>query len=179
LGIQANLSPLAARRCVSPVKKSAVIISEFAAAVTIQFVISLIVAAYLMFVLRINFGDQSGFIILTSLTSSIMGVSLGIFVGAFIKGNENTMQSILTCVVLSLCFFGGLMIGSMKNIIEQNIPVINRINPAVMISDSFYSLSVYSTYSRYIYCMVSMLIASALFCAASAFVLGRKKYASI
>jgi ABC-2 type transport system permease protein len=110
-GIQANLSPLAARRCVSPSKKSAMIISEFAAATTVMSAESLIIIAYLTGVLGVNFGDQWGFVILTSFIGSIMGVSLGMFFASFIRGSMNTMYGVLSAVVMLLSFFSGLKIG--------------------------------------------------------------------
>ena len=179
MDIQANKSPLAARRCVSPSKKSAMILSDFAAAASIQFIVNLFVVAYLGFVLGVNFGEQWALVALTSLVGSIMGVSLGMFVGSFMKGDESSASGILSAIILFLCFLSGLMYGNMRDVIEQNVPIINRINPAALLSDAYYCLVVYDTYSRYIICMVSMLIISAIFCAASAFVLRRKKYASI
>lgn len=41
------------------------------------------------------------------------------------------------------------MFGGMKNVIEQHCPVINRINPASVLSDAFYCLSVYDDAVRY------------------------------
>lgn len=178
-GIQANMSPLAARRCISPSKKITMILSDFAAAVTVQFLETLIVIAYLAFVLGVNFGEQWLFVILTSLVGSIMGVSFGMFLTSFLKGGENMMMGILSSATLFLSFLSGLMIGTMKYAIERTAPIINRINPAALLSDAFYVLTVYDTYSRYIICMVSMLIISAVFCIASAFVLRRKKYVNI
>jgi ABC-2 type transport system permease protein len=178
-GIQANMSPLAARRSVSPSKKIAMIIADFSAAVTVQFLSTLVLLAYLIFVLGINFGDEWQLVILTSLAGSIMGVSFGIFVGSFIKGDENKAVSIIISSSMVLCFLSGLMFGHMKRIIEQNIPIINRINPAALLSDAFYSLTVYDTYTTYIRCILSMLVISAIFCILSSFVLRRKKYADI
>jgi ABC-2 type transport system permease protein len=178
-GIQADKSPLAARRSVSTSKKIAMIIVDFSAAVTIQFMSTLILLAYLIFVLGINFGNEWQFIMLTSLTGSIMGVSLGIFIGSFIKGDENKAMGIISSSTLTLCFLSGLMFGDMKKIIEQNIPIINRINPAALLSDAFYSLTVYDTYTTYIRCILSMLVISVIFCILSSFVLRRKKYADI
>jgi len=155
------------------------ILSDFAAAATVQFIEALIVIAYLVFVLGVNFGTQWGFVILTSLIGSIMGVSLGIFISSLFKLSETTMSGILSAVVLFLCFLSGLMYGNMKRIIEQSVPFINRINPAAVLSDAFYCLTVYDMYSRYIMCIISMLIISVVFCVASAFVLRRKRYASI
>ena len=177
--IQADKTPLAARRCVSPSKKIAMILSDFSAAATVQFVEELIIIAYLVFVLGVNFGGQWGFVILTCLLGSIMGVSYGIFIGSFVNGSENKASAVISASILSLCFLSGLMLQNMKNIIEQYAPIINRINPAAVLSDAFYCLTVYDNYSRYTVCIITMVIISFIFCAASAFVLRRKKYASI
>lgn len=178
-GIQANLSPIAARRCISPSKKIAMILSDFAAAATLQFMTVIVVIAYLAGVLKINFGEQWGLVILTSFVGSNMGVSFGIFFASFVKGNEAKMSNLLSAVTMSLCFLSGLMYGNMKDIVERNAPIVNRINPAAILSDAYYALAVYDTYSRYTICIISMVIITALFCAASAFILGRKKYDSI
>lgn len=179
LAIKADMSALAARRSVSPTKKLSMILSDFFAAVTIQFLQTLIVIAYLVFILGINFGDQWEFVILTSFVGCISGVSYGTFIGSVVKTNENTSMGILTVSSLFLCFLSGLMMQNMKYIVEQYAPVINLINPAALLSDAFYCLTVYDNYSRYTRNMVSLLIISAIFCIVSGFVLRRKRYASI
>lgn len=178
-GIQANRSSLAARRCVAPAKKISVVISDFGAAVVLMFLILLIVLAYLVFVLGINFGEEWGFVILTGFIGCIAGVSYGTFIAAALKTGERTTEGILTGSSLFLCFLSGLMFGNMKYIIEQYAPVINRINPAALLSDAFYSLAIYDTYSRYTGNMINMLIISAIFCIGSALILRRKRYANI
>jgi ABC-2 type transport system permease protein len=88
-------------------------------------------------------------------------------------------MGIITSVTLTLCFLAGLMFGDMKKIIEGSFPIFNRINPAAILSDAFYSLTVYDTYTVYVRCMLSMLFISVLFCVSSSFVLRRKKYADV
>ena len=39
----------------------------------------------------------------------------------------------------------------MKYIIDKNIPIINKLNPANMITDGLYSLYYYETLDRYIF----------------------------
>jgi ABC-2 type transport system permease protein len=155
------------------------IIGDFRAAATLQFLGSLIVVAYLIFVLGINFGDQWGFVILASFAGSVMGVSYGVFLTSILKLSNNAAQGLLIASTMMFCALAGLMYGNMKHVIERSAPVINRINPAALISDSFYSLSAYGNYSRYTQSVISMLIISCIFCAASALVLRRKQYADI
>ena len=179
VNIQANMSPLAARRCVSPVKKMSMILVDFIASVFAQFILLLIVLAYLAFILGVNFGEQWVFVLLTGFIGCITGVSFGMLVGSVFKGSQRSAEGLLTALSLFLCFLSGLMVQNMKSIIEHYAPVINRINPAALLSDAFYCLVVYDNYSRYMRNIISLLIISALFCALSILRLRRKRYASI
>ena len=74
-------------------------------------------------------------------------------------------QTVLQCqsgigvlVTLLPSFLAGLMFGGMKNVIEQHCPVINRINPASVLSDAFYCLSVYDDAVRYRRCILILVI---------------------
>ena len=45
-----------------------------------------------------------------------------------------------------LSVLGGLIGPNVKSYIEHTMPIINRINPASLIVDSFYALNIYDTY---------------------------------
>ena len=49
------------------------------------------------------------------------------------------------------CFLAGMMGVTMKYVIDKNVPIINKLNPANMITDGFYSLYYYDTLDRYIF----------------------------
>lgn len=181
-GIQANMSPLAARRSVAPTKKLAGILCDFSAAVTVSFLLVSIVLFYLAFVLRINFGANPGLVVLTSFVGCISGVAYGTLVGALggsIGVGENALNGFMVGFTLFLCFLSGLMYGDMKKIIEHNAPIFNRINPAALLSDAFYSLTAFDNYTRFSRNILLLLVISALCCIVSAYILRRKRYASI
>jgi len=179
VNIQANRSSLAARRCVTPTRKMFMVLVDFTASVCTQFILLLIVMAYLIFILGVNFGEQWGFVILTGFVGCIIGVSFGVFIGSILKVRQRTAEGLLTSSSLFLCFLSGLMLQNMKNIVEHYAPAINRINPAALLTDAFYCLSVYDNYSRYTRNIISLIIISAIFCTVSILVLRRKRYASI
>jgi len=179
LHIQADQGPVAARRSVTPTRKIAVVLTDFLAALSVQFLLVCIVLAYLIFALRIDFGDQIGFVLLTCLCGSIAGVSMGMFVGCLVKAGENVKTSILTGVSLFMCFLSGLMIQGVKDSIEHTAPIVNRLNPAAMLSDAFYCLTVYTGYERFARNIISLLAVSAIFLIGSSLVLRRQRYASI
>ena len=66
-----------------------------------------------------------------------------------------------------------------KYIIDKNIPIINKLNPASMITDSFYSLYYYNTLDRYIFDIISLIIFAFVLIIISYISLRRQKYDSI
>lgn len=67
----------------------------------------------------------------------------------------------------------------MKYIVDKNVPIINKLNPASMITDGFYSLYYYDTLNRYLFNITSLLIFFGIMILISYFGLRRQKYDSI
>ena len=80
---------------------------------------------------------------------------------------------------MTFCFLGGLMVGNMKDIIERTIPFINRINPAALIADSFYSLSIYDNLNRYMLNTGILVIMTVVLALLSFCLVRRERYDSI
>ncbi len=59
-------------------------------------------------------------------------------------------------------FLAGLMNGNMKDIVEKSAPIINRINPASLISDAFYCINVYNDTARYYRSLATLAVMSAV-----------------
>lgn len=179
LSIQSNLTPLAARRNISPTHKLKIILSDFFSSVLVHYATIVVLLLYLVFGLHINFGNQLGFVFLTAFVGSIIGVSFGFFVGSISKLGENTKNAIIMGVSMIFCFFGGLMFINIKDMVERNFPILNRINPACLISDAFYSLSVYSSHDRYFMNMSILIGMAFLLCTLSYLIIRRETYASL
>ena len=109
----------------------------------------------------------------------MIGIALGQFTGSISRGNTNGQIAISTGVSLVCCFCSGLMIGDMKNRIESFAPILNRINPAALISDAFYSLTVYDDLQRYIQCIISICLIAAILIFTSYHALRRVRYERI
>ena len=67
----------------------------------------------------------------------------------------------------------------MKYIIDKNIPIINKLNPANMITDGLYSLYYYETLDRFIFNVISLLIFAFVLIIFSYISLRRQKYDSV
>ena len=83
------------------------------------------------------------------------------------------MAAIMIC-----CFLSGLMIGNMRALVEDFCPLLNRINPAALISDALYSLVVPVLHTVFTN-IAGLLLLSALFCLGGLALVRRKKYASL
>ena len=180
ISIKASLSPIAARRCITPSHKMMLITADSSAAITVHFVQIILVWLYLRFILGIPIGSQAGYFLLTCFVGSVIGVCYGQFIGALGGSKKYSVkEAILTSSSLLLSFLSGLMIHSMKNIVEEHFPLLNRINPAALITDAFYSLSMFDDYSRYLRNLVTMIIIAACFMIGSFIILRRERYDSI
>ncbi len=176
---QADQTPVGMRRCCSPTKKMMMVLSEYLAAVTIVEILFAVLYIYLTCVLKIDLGDKIGLITLASFVSSLMGVALGYFFGVILKCKQSAKEGVMMAVIMFLNFLAGLMMGNMKFIIEESCPIVNRINPAALISDCFYSICAYDDIAMYTRSIISICIWTVVLAVASIFVLRREKYANL
>lgn len=179
LWLQANLTALAARRCTAPVRRLQLIFTEFFSAFLIHFADMLVLLVYMKYVLRLEFTGSNLEMAVLVLAGSMFGVALGIFVGSIGKLREGPKIGILLAISMGLSFFAGLMDGSVKHIIDNYAPVLNRLNPAALISDALYSLNVYNMPERYLTDMAVLSVLSVLMVAGAFLIVRRERYDSI
>ena len=175
----ANMSNRGKRIEVAPTKKSTIILSSLCSSYLIQLMGLLLLFIYTIFVLNVCYGNNLLLIILLSLVGSLTGLSLGLSVGVLTKNGEGAKIGILLAITMIGSFLSGMMGVTLKYIIDKNIPILNKINPASMITDGFYSLYYYNTLNRYYFNLVSLLIFAIIFIIISIFNLRRKQYDSI
>lgn len=177
--IQANLSPQAARMNLIPVHKMKTFACSFCAAITVQFLCTMVLIAFLSLGLHVNFGDQLIFVVITCLAGSIAGVTFGAMVSSLVKGKEHLKSIIIVAVSMACSAMAGLFALSIKTSVMQSAPFLTYINPANLISDAFYSLYYYTTYTRYFISIGLLLAVSVVFFLIVYFVTRRQKYASL
>lgn len=176
---QANLSPIGARRNCSPTPKLVSMLAALIGSFIVQAICVIISVSYIAFVLKVDFGARLPLVYVSGIIGGITGVSMGFFVGSFGNMSEGIKVGISMAFSMICCFLSGLMVGNMKAILAEKAPWVNEINPAALISDSFYCLDVYSDYDRYIRKSVTLLIICAAFILTGSLLTRRKKYASV
>ena len=174
-----NMDIKGKRISVSPTNKFTIVLSSLLASYIVQLIGVFLLFAFLLFVLKIDFGSHILLCILLSIIGSLAGLSIGLFVSTVLKTNENTKVGIIISISMVYSFLSGMMGITMKYIIDKNVPLLNQINPANMITDGFYSLYYYNTLDRYIGNIISLVIFSVILLTISGLVLRRQKYDSI
>ena len=177
--MQADLSPQGARRSVAPTHKLGVVLYDLAAALTISLAEVMVLLAYLMLVLRVSFGNEVWYVLLTSLVGCIAGVSLGAFIGTYVRKSEGAKTGILIGTSMTMSLLAGLMIDTMKDMIARKAPVLSYINPAALITDAFYSLYIFESHRRFFLNIGLLLLISSSMCILSFLRLRRDRYASL
>ena len=179
ISMQANLSALGERRSITPTHKLNLVLLNVFVLEVIHFVNILILELYITKALRISLGYNIPRLLLITFMGSLIGICIGILIGCAGKLSHAAKSGIGVLATLVPGFLAGLMFGGMKNIIEQHAPIINRLNPASVLSDAFYCISVYDDVARYHRC-VFILGCMCLICIIFAFLLiRRERYDSI
>ena len=177
IDVQADLSARGARRSVAPTHKLTVVLADALAALSVSFAEVLILLVYMAFVLRIDFGNQVGYIVLTCLAGCVAGVSFGSLVGTFVRGSGSVKTAVLIGLNMTMSFLAGLMWAPIKDLVSRKVPPLSYVNPAALISDAFYSLYIFGSHPRVFINIGLLFMLSALMCTASFMKLRRTRYA--
>ena len=175
----ANMSSQGKRVSVAPTSKGKVVLSSMLAGYFTQLIGLALLFIYTIFVLKVDYGTNLPLIILLGVIGSFAGLSMGLLIGTALKTGENLKTGMMISVTMLGCFLSGMMGITMKYVIDKNVPIINKINPASMITDGFYALYYYDTLDRYVMNLASLIIFAVIALLISYLCLRRQKYDSI
>jgi len=177
--IQANQSTLGARRSVTATPRGKLILAEMIACFILAYICTGIILTYMHFALGIAYGNSLPHVLLNCLAGSAIGVSFGIMVASFGKKKEGAKVGILIGISMLLSFFAGLMSSSMKSIVEHNFPLLNRVNPAALITELFYYNAIFDNPEHYWRAFSTLAIEIIIFLSIAFIAIRREKYDSI
>lgn len=175
----ANMSSKGKRVSVSSINKSKLILSGLLSSYIVETIGLTILLVFTTLILKVDFGENLLLVIILTLVGALAGLSLGTITSVLFKTSENTKIGIILAITMFGSFLSGMMGITMKYIIDKNVGIINKINPAAMITDGFYSLYYYEGLERYIFNIISLLIFSGVLLTISYFCLRRQNYDSI
>ena len=177
--IKANLSAIGLRKSISSAKRMTMILGDMAATYSLSALSNAVLLIYLKYILKLNMGGSFLEIYAVTLVGSLIGISIGILIGSLPGVGEGAKMGINLCITLFSSFLSGLMMGGIKYLIEEHCPIINRINPASLISDALHSLNIYDDYAKYAQCMVIMVVMSVVLLTAGIVIARRETYDNI
>lgn len=176
---QANLSALGIRRSITPTHKFKLILTDFLVLFFIHFCNVGVLTIYIRYVLGIHLGSDVPSIVLVELLGSMIGISLGIMLGCVSRLSINAKMGLCVLFTLLPGFLAGLMFGQIKDIIEHHCPILNRINPAAVLSDAFYCIGVYDDKERLLQNLLLLGIMSVVLITAAYLAVRRERYDSV
>lgn len=174
-----NMTQMGKRVSVSPISKAKLVLGSVAAGYVVQLIGLFLLFVFTVFVLKVDYGRNFPMILLLAFAGSFAGLSLGIAIGSLLKTGENGKIGVMIAVTMAGCFLSGMMGITMKYLVDTYIPVLNKINPAGMITDGFYALYYYDTYDRDFFDVISLLVFSVCMIGLAMTDLRRQTYDSI
>ena len=175
----ANMSNKGKRISVSPNKKSTIVLSSLIGSYIVSLLGLSILLLFLLFVLKVDFGNNMLLVILLSMIGSLAGISLGVLVASVFKLSEGAKTGIIIAISMFLSVLSGMTGVTLKYVIDTNVPIVNLINPNNLITDGFYSLYYYNTLDRYFRDLIYLIVFVIICLVISFFSLRREQYDSI
>lgn len=176
---EGNLSVIARRNLVSPIKKNVAFSASVLVSWIMNFGILLVFIVYLKYALGVDFGDRTLQMILLAALATFNGVTLGILIGVSNKASIEMKTGLGIAISMLMSFLAGMMVPDIKILIAEYAPIINKINPVAVVTDAIYSLYYYDTLTRFNMDMINLLIITVVFIFAALFFMRGKEYESL
>ena len=178
-GSLANMSNKGKRIAVSPTKKVTIVLSSIIGAYLVSLIGIALLLLFLLFGLKVDFGDNVILVIGLSLLGDLAGTSLGVLIASVLKVSEGAKTGITIAISTFLSVLSGMTGVKLKYVFDTSMPILNKLNPNNLITDGFYSLYYYNTLDRF-YSDILLLSIFIIICFTISFIsLRREKYDSI
>lgn len=96
-----------------------------------------ILIVYCKYVLQMEFQGSMGKMLLIVAAGCVIGVSMGILVCSIGKFSEGIKVGIMLGISMTTSVLAGLVNVQIKHAVDRALPLVNKLNPAAVISDAF------------------------------------------
>lgn len=148
------------RLAVSPVSRLRHLIGEFAAYFLITSLNTIILYAYIRYAMKMDFAGSQLQIIGGLLLGNIMAMAMGMFIALATRVGTNAKFGLSSGLYVFSSFLAGMMNASTAGFITNNIPLLNYINPATVLTRMFTSLYLFDDARVYMYSIMNILLIS-------------------
>lgn len=179
---QPNLSPLGARRALGATSRGKTLAATLIASWLIAFICLAVAFAYIRLVVGIDFGGREGICLAALGVAALLSTAVGTLLGSLPKIGLGVKTGLLTGITCTLSLFAGLYgepCMELADRIARDYPALASLNPAKMITDTFYSLYYYDTLTPFFENVGILLVMTVVLFAVSALFVRRQRYASL
>ena len=176
---QADVSKGAMRVSVTPEKKTSILIQSFLAKFIVSNVLTLLQLVIMNYVFKVPVGNRVGQLILFVAVANLFALSMGEFLGLFLRGKINERQNKANALLMISVFLSGEMVCELPGILQVKAPIVNEINPATVLNFALYKLVYYENLEGFYYNMVKILVVTIILLVISILKMRRQRYASV
>ena len=144
--IQANLSKLAVRMSAAPIKRFNIYLAGVIFFACFNFASNLLYICYVMVVLKINLITDFAATLILLLYANLFGIAVGLCIGSIPKLTENTKVMLCVFSSLFLSLLSGMMSVSVKTALDASFPLLSKINPIALFTDTLYNINILHEY---------------------------------
>lgn len=144
--MQANISKLAVRMSAAPIKRFRIYLSGVLFFVCFNLASNLLYIGYVMLVLKINLITDFAVTLPLLIYANLFGTAFGLCIGSIPKLTENTKVMIGVFSSLFLSFLSGMMSVSVKTALDASVPILSKINPIALFTDTLYNINILHEY---------------------------------
>ena len=176
---QANISNIGIRINVSPIKKSTFLISGAIVGLFINITSNLLLLLFLEFILKLDLIRNVGYSTIFIILGNLFGVSLGLFIGSSNKKSNGFKTMLSVVITLFLSFLSGLMSPDIKILMDDNFPILNKINPIAIMTNNLYRINLLDNTSNLKFDILILMSYSIILIFSSYIFLRRRQFDSI
>lgn len=142
--LQANLSALGARNSISPVPWMRMLLAKMLSGILVTTCCAGAVTGFLAYVTGdIRIDGAEGWVMLICLMGSAIGTAFGIAIGSIGKWSREVKSVLHSLLSMAMAVLAGLIAADGSYRLRQYAPILDRMNPAAVISDAFYCVCIY------------------------------------
>lgn len=179
---QANLSALGMRRSMAPLTRLRQLMGGFLASWLCTFCSLLVALLYIHFVCRISFGGRWAATMLAIVVASFASNALGTLLGSLPKltaGTKIGLTTAISCVLSLLSGLYGSSAMALSDWIQRKAPIVAMINPTQQVTNLFYDILYYDSYTPFFRTVGILLTMAVLALALATVFLRRQRYAHL
>lgn len=139
--IQANLSNVAKRMNISPLRKSEFLFSGIIISLFLNLASNTLLLLFVHYVLKIKLLTDIGPSVLLIFAGNLFGITLGILIGVSNKLKLNAKIILSIGITLVLSFFAGMMNPDIKVMVDKSFPILGKLNPISIITNNLYRIN--------------------------------------